>query len=624
MKLYVSGQPVAIDPTRSLGKGGEADVYDLGDGRALKLFKGPRHPDLAGQPAAQAAARARLDEHQQKLRAFPTGLPPRVIVPDALATERPRGRKLVGYTMRKVDAAQLLARFADPRSRHVPGAAARALAALRDLRATVAALHGTGVVIGDFNDLNVLVSGDRAYLIDADSYQFGPYLCRLFTERFVDPTLCDRQASAPVLARPHTRTSDWYAFDVIAFRSLLCVDPYGGVYRPADRSRAVARGRRPLERITAMHPEVIYPKPAVPLTSLPDELLAHFDGVFTGDARAPFPARLLDDLRWTRCLSCGREHARLSCPSCAAGGRAAARATVVVRGAVTAEVIAEAPGPIVAARLAGDAPSWIAWNGAELVDDHGRALASLPPAPGRRVLVARGGALVAEAGRARVYAATGPGEPRAVDSCAGEPCVASNGRHTYWVGGGRLYRDGILGDAGIGDVLAGQTRIWVGDELGFGCYRAGELAVGFVFHPEHAGLRDDVAVPRPRGVTLDICCALAADRVWLTVFEKSGARLLVACYLFDRTGRLLASCEEPLDERSPLAGADGACAVGHMLLVPTDDGIVRLEADGASLRVSKRFSDTEPFVDRACRLLAGSAGLFVVNGRRITRLTLSH
>ncbi len=623
MTLYLGGRAVSLDPTRVLGKGGEADVYDLGDGRALKVFKGPRHPDLAGQPAEQAAARARIDEHQHKLRAFPAGLPPRVIVPGELATVRPRGKKLAGYAMRKVNGAQLLARFADPRARQLPGAAERGLAALRDLRATVAALHGAGVVIGDFNDLNVLVSGDRAYLIDSDSFQFGTYLCRVFTERFVNPTLCDRQASAPVLARPHTASSDWYAFEVIAFRTLLCVDPYGGVFRPADRSRAVAHARRPLERITVMHPEVVYPKPAVPLASLPDDLLAHFDGVFAGDARSPFPARLLDELRWTRCLSCGREHARLSCPVCLAGGRAAARATLVVRGAVTAEVVAEAPGMIVDARLGDDGPTWIAWNGTALVDHRGRSLAGARPAAGRRVLVNRGGALVAEAGRARVHAASGAGDLIAVNSCAGEPCVATNARHRFWVRAGRLYRDGILGDVGIGDVLAGQTRIWVGDDLGFGCYRAGNLAVGFVFDPERAGLRDDVALPRPRGVTLDMACALSADRIWLTVFEQAGARLLVACYLFDGSGRLLASCEEPLDERSPLAGAHGACAVGSMLLLPTDDGVVRLEADGAALRVSKRFSDTEPFVDRACRLLAGTAGLFVVNGRRITRLTLS-
>ena len=44
-----------------LGQGGEADVYDLGDGRALKLYKRADHPDVAGDPAREAAQIARLE-----------------------------------------------------------------------------------------------------------------------------------------------------------------------------------------------------------------------------------------------------------------------------------------------------------------------------------------------------------------------------------------------------------------------------------------------------------------------------------------------------------------------------------------------------------------------------------
>ena len=51
MKVYVGGARIDVDPASSLGAGGEADVYDIGGGMALKLFKGPRHPDFAGQPA---------------------------------------------------------------------------------------------------------------------------------------------------------------------------------------------------------------------------------------------------------------------------------------------------------------------------------------------------------------------------------------------------------------------------------------------------------------------------------------------------------------------------------------------------------------------------------------------
>ena len=52
-------------------------------GELLRLLA--EHPDYTGLPAEQAAARARLDEHQRKLRAYPSGLPGRVVVPQALA-----------------------------------------------------------------------------------------------------------------------------------------------------------------------------------------------------------------------------------------------------------------------------------------------------------------------------------------------------------------------------------------------------------------------------------------------------------------------------------------------------------------------------------------------------------
>ena len=50
MDVYLRGKRIKLDPTRSLGKGGEADVFDLGGGRALKLFKSPDHPDYQGLP----------------------------------------------------------------------------------------------------------------------------------------------------------------------------------------------------------------------------------------------------------------------------------------------------------------------------------------------------------------------------------------------------------------------------------------------------------------------------------------------------------------------------------------------------------------------------------------------
>jgi hypothetical protein len=195
-------------------------------------------------------------------------------------------------------------RLAEPhwRRAHVV-AADDVVAAFRDLHLTVGAIHRAGVVIGDFNDGNVLVSlagAPRAWLIDADSWQYGRWRSTMYCERFVDPRLCDPAATAPVLARPHDPDGDWYAFTVMLFRSLLLTGPYGGVHAPSDPARRVPQAARPLRRLSVFDPEVVYPKAALPWDVLPGELVDHFREVFVHGRRGPFPASLLDRISVVR------------------------------------------------------------------------------------------------------------------------------------------------------------------------------------------------------------------------------------------------------------------------------------------------------------------------------------
>ena len=306
-EALLGGRRIRLDPAKLLGTGGEADVLDIGGGLALKLYKGPDHPDYRGLASQQSGARERLDGCAAKLGDFPPSLPPRVVAPLSLATDR--GGHVVGYSMRLVPDADPLNRWAEPGFRRsVPPALVAPL--FLDLYATVARLHEAGVVIGDFNDLNVLVSAGLAHLIDADSFQYGPYPCTTYTERFVDPLCCSRGGLRPV--RPHGEASDWYAFETLLFQSLLLVHPYGGVLPGAGRP-----AERILNRVTVLDPRVRYPRPAIPWGALPDDLLQRFHATFALDARGPFPRGLLESLRWTRCRSCGAVHARERCPNCA-------------------------------------------------------------------------------------------------------------------------------------------------------------------------------------------------------------------------------------------------------------------------------------------------------------------
>lgn len=316
-----------------LGQGGEAEVHDLGDGRALKLFKPPHHPDFAGDAARVAEVTRRLAELEAKLTAFPRGLPRAVVAPVALARDR-KGRAVVGYAMPKVSGTPMY-QLGEPRHRRGAATDLRALvASFRDLHASVSALHAAGVVLGDFNDGNVLVDGARCHLIDADSFQYGAWRCPLYTDRYVDPRLCDRGGPAPILERPHDRDSDWFAFTAMLFRALAWVGPFGGVHQPADPQARVAPGARPLRGPSVFGRDVIYPRSAAPLAGLPDDLAAYFRAVFDGGTRGPFPAGLLERLALARCPHCAIDHGRASCPTC----RHAAPAVAITR-AITAIAI---------------------------------------------------------------------------------------------------------------------------------------------------------------------------------------------------------------------------------------------------------------------------------------------
>lgn len=311
--VYIDGARVTLAPAALLGQGGEAEVYDLGDGRVVKWWKPPDHPDFDGMPDARAAAARRLAEQPAKLRALPGGLPAAVVTPSGFALAGKRSLEVVGYVMRKVTGRPLHA-YGEPRwRREHPVDGNHIVAALLALHDAIAGLHRANIVIGDCNDLNVLVDGRGVHLIDVDSYQYGGFTCSMFSERFVDPRLC---TTALVPVRPHDRASDWFAFAVMAFRSLLGVGPWGGVHQPADPATRCSPTARALRRLSVFAPDIVYPRAARPLAILPDELAGVFRAIFERDQRGEFPRDVLERVRMCRCSTCGEEHARPRCPAC--------------------------------------------------------------------------------------------------------------------------------------------------------------------------------------------------------------------------------------------------------------------------------------------------------------------
>lgn len=600
--VFVAGRRVTLSPQNIIGSGGEADVYDAG-GIALKIFKPPEHADYAHSPDMRKGARERIDVHQTKLPALlQLRLPYRVVGPLDLA--RDAAKAIVGYTMPLIRGADPLMRFGERSFRQSGVPWERVREVLADLHGTVSELHDAGVIIGDFNDLNVLVAGEEARVIDADSFQFGPFVSQLYTPRFLDPLLTDGKVLVPV--KPHTRDSDWYAYAAMAMQLLLYVGPYGGVHQPAHARNKVPHEDRPLQRITVFHSDVRYPKSGIPLAALPDDLLHYLQQTFEHDVRGVFPLALLRSLQWTTC-ACGSLHARSACPFCATAAPRVARPAQIARGRVTATRVFSTNGVIVAAAIDGDRPLWLAWEDGRFVREdgsvafHGRLDATF-------TFAVHGAETIASSSGRAVRGSV------SFEAAA----VAANSAHVYWVNGDRLVRDGRAGVETIGTVLEGGTRFWVGPRFGVGLYGAGAMRVAFLFDAEARGLNDSVDLPRLQGQLVDADAVFGDDRCWLFLTTSEGGVLTNHCLLIHRHGRVEASASAAHGSDGWLGSIHGRAALGTFLFAATDEGIVRV--DGVT--VGATYPDTEPFVDAATRLLASPHGLYAVSEKSIHLLTV--
>lgn len=289
---------------KELGRGGEAAVYQMKDDIAAKVFLLPNAPEFRDNPGFAEAARVRIQEMQTKLFEFPENLPKELVAPSGVLVNTKK--QVFGYVMPLIKGISL-DKLGRTTSLLTPKLTGTLLTRLYDL---VSALHAANIVIGDFNENNVVVKGNVPYLIDADSMQFGPYQCRSFIPRFVAPEILKfgefPAAVAPkrpvrkrkvtttpirpsrkrkvavavsdqpqfVMVAPHSELSDWYSFLVIAMRLLTFTDPYGGVVQDMGLEERIEK------RITVFDRRVIYPMVARPLRTVPRPLLEAFFRAF--------------------------------------------------------------------------------------------------------------------------------------------------------------------------------------------------------------------------------------------------------------------------------------------------------------------------------------------------------
>lgn len=610
LEVLFRGTSLALDDSLLLGAGGEARVFrHLSLDLALKVFH-PADPQLPDAARASLERTARVREAKlERLTHLAAQLPELVVAPRELLRDVHDPTRIVGYAMARVPGARDVSVLATRKGRALL-TAAQICAVFDAVRAALDRLHALDVVAGDLNDGNVVLDEQlRPRIIDADSMQTGALPCPVAHERFLDPRLYGRALDDRACFAP---ANDHYALRVLLFQSLLCVHPYGGVH-----GKLPTLLRRAEARHSVLRSDVTLPRTALPLHTLPDDMLEDFTRCFDGDVRAPLDPRLLQ-ARFKAC-SCGVEHARAVCPACKTVVQAPA---VRTSGGVSEDVVHETRGLFLLARATGGVLRWLVEeDGVIRREDRSTVLVG-PRAPGMRfelagdtTWIAHEGALVAVRGE------------RVVDQAH---TAVAHGTSSFAAGQGGLWI--LEGDTLVhhdtrvraGRVFEGQTCLVSSDAGGMGLYHAGRMLLGFMFR---RGMFFDAELVQRRGKLVDLDVAFdASDERALVgqAFDEDGRRIH-ALTLLDGRGRRLAYAEGTPESMPCLESIRGKTLANGRILSAASEGIVAIDVDVkmGRLHTGAIFSDTRPFVDATVELLPATGGaLFVVAPKAITRLRL--
>ncbi len=379
MEIQVRIGAETISLKKKIAEGGEARIFKIDDQTVAKVYRLPSDQEFSDDEAQISAARIRVVVAQRKLPLFPKDLPATVVSPITMIRSTTNDF-IIGYTMPFIKNSRTIADFNSPSARSEGITDKDIIEIFGSLRVSVRAVHDRGIVIGDFNDNNVLAKDNVAFLIDMDSAQYGPFRGRVFMPEFVDPNRCDPNAKSLELIKLHDEESDWYAWWTMLFQSLHWIHPYGGIYRPQDKTKRIPAAVRglPQHRVSVYHPEVIYPAQARPLDAVPETLQRFFRMVFVDGLRPEPPESLLRGLKF-------RSDGNFDCVASAMAlpkKVASASKKVVARG-----VVATSGSIILYAAAHSGQLTWIDYAGGQLLRD-GKPLFGLKKVDGLTIFAA--------------------------------------------------------------------------------------------------------------------------------------------------------------------------------------------------------------------------------------------
>lgn len=211
------GTPIPLGEL--LGRGGEGSVYALAgkSGLVVKLYEnGLNEPQRSKILALADSGLKNFEKRTGTSVAWPQIMvyqkrPEGKLTPIGYAMKR-----IIGVPLKKLSHGKLCDKYFPKMNRmHM-------VEILLQIAKTLNAIHKQGFVVGDLNDMNILVQIENAELgavhfIDSDSFQFGKYRCLVGRPEMTPPELHDRAYSE----FNRSVESDTYGFAVLAFQLFM-------------------------------------------------------------------------------------------------------------------------------------------------------------------------------------------------------------------------------------------------------------------------------------------------------------------------------------------------------------------------------------------------------------------
>lgn len=295
--ILVDNQRVKINSADVLGSGGEATVIKYNN-FAVKIYH-----------QINQFRKNKLD----KFINLSLDLPKSVCAPEKLVYDTKQN--VVGYMMKLISQNNEVVQHLSSktfRKTHPDIDNKYVVDLFIDAYKTVSNIH-KHMIIGDFNDLNVVFKDRKMTFIDVDSFSIDGFPCVVGTENFLPPELYDLDLAQKSYFIPE---HDWYSWMCMFIRSLLFVHPYGGIHCNYKTLQ-----QRAINRVSCFDKGVIYPRIAQSPDILNKNLQELFYKFFKNGERFTPNVELFIDYNNSliSCLSCQCQFPseRKSCPQCA-------------------------------------------------------------------------------------------------------------------------------------------------------------------------------------------------------------------------------------------------------------------------------------------------------------------